>query len=51
MRRLAAERQRFEAAIDLLVEEYGISRAEAARTLIDVEPSFKKFVEPGADSA
>ena len=41
MTRLAVERQRFEAAIDLLVEEYGISRAEAAATLISVEPSFR----------
>ena len=43
--RLAAERQRFEAAIDLLVEEYGVSRAEAASTLVSVEASFKKFLD------
>jgi hypothetical protein len=47
---MKAERQRFEAAIDLLVEEYGISRAEAGATLVSVEPSFKKFLEPEADS-
>jgi hypothetical protein len=44
-----AERLRFERAIDLLVEEYGISRAEAAANLIEVEPSFKKFIE-GCDN-
>jgi hypothetical protein len=50
MTRVRVERQRFEAAIDLLVEEYSISRADAAANLVEVEPSFRKFVEPGDDS-
>jgi hypothetical protein len=46
-----AERLRFERAIDILVEEEGITRIEAANELIAVEPSFKKYLEPEADSA
>ena len=45
MTRLAVERQRFEAAIDSLVEQYGVSRVEAAAALVAVEPSFKQFIE------
>jgi hypothetical protein len=42
---LQSERQRFEAAIDGLVEKRGCSRADAALALATVRPSFKKFIE------
>lgn len=46
-----AERLRFERAIDILVEEEGITRIEAANALIAVEPSFKKYLEPEVNPA
>jgi hypothetical protein len=45
---LAVEHQRFEAAIDALVEKRGCSRSDAALALATVQPSFKKFLESDA---
>jgi hypothetical protein len=42
---LEAERQRFEAAIDALVEKRGCTRADAAVVMAAVNPSYKKFIE------
>jgi hypothetical protein len=42
---LAVERQRFEAAIDALVEKRGCTRADAAVVMATVNPTFKKFIE------
>jgi hypothetical protein len=47
-----AERQRFEAAIDALVEKRRCSRSDAAIVLATINPSYKKFIiEPGEDEA
>jgi hypothetical protein len=42
---LQAERQRFEAAIDALVEKRGCTRSDASLALCYVQPSFRKFIE------
>jgi hypothetical protein len=42
---LRAERMRFEAAIDALVQEEGCSRAEAAAAIVSIEASYRKFIE------
>jgi hypothetical protein len=42
---LAVERQRFEYAIDALVEKRGCTRVDAAVVLAAVNPTYKKFIE------
>lgn len=43
---LEAERQRFQAAVDALVEQRGCSRADAAIVMAAVNPAYKRFLEP-----
>jgi hypothetical protein len=50
--RVQAERLRFEAAIDALVEKRRCSRSDAAIVLATINPSYKKFIiEPEDDEA
>jgi hypothetical protein len=42
---LQAEKARFEAAIDALVQEEGCTRAEAAAAIVSIEASYRKFID------